>query len=248
MFVVFDFGWGSPHFATYLAVAGAVVIALALALYAVPGTKLKVPAIMVSMVGALGVGLAGGIILMGVMGYEVKNDADAVADASAAPRGGQPGEGGGRGRGGQMGQGAGAGNRGGGGRGGPNSRTQLANLVDKLDMLTAKPLEIRLTDAQRKDVKETLKGLDGEELSEDEAKEKLEKLQDVLKDQKSTLEAAGYRWPGEGGGRGGGPGGGQGAAGTGRGGPPPPSNPFKAEQNAKHLKALTERLDKGTAG
>jgi hypothetical protein len=246
MFAALDFRLGSPQFTTYLAVGGAVVIALALALYAVPGTKVKVPAIMVSIVGALGVGLAGGIVLMGMMGYEVKPDTgDSAPEANAAPQG-PPGEGGGRGRGAPMGRGMGAG---GGGRGGPNSRTQLANLVDKLDTLTAKPLEIRLTDSQRKEVKETLKGLDGEELSEEEAKEKLDKLQDVLKEQKSTLEAAGYRFPGEGGGGGGrGPGGGQGAAGSGRAGPPPPTNPFKADQNAKHLKSLTERLDKGTAG
>ena len=65
------------------------------------------------------------------------------------------------------------------------------------------------------------------DLTEEEAKAKLDALAAELKDYKSTLEAAGYRWPGD-------------AA------PQPPAstgNPFK-EQAGQHLKALQERLAK----
>ena len=139
-----------------------------------------------------------------------------------------------RGKGGDGGgmAGRGKGGGGGGGRGGPSPKTQLATLVDKLDVLTSKPLAIELSPEKKTKVGELLKGLDQKaELTDEEAKEKLDSLLDQVKDQKSTLEAAGYRWPGEGGG------GGRGAA--------PPANPFKEEANSQHLKALQERLAKG---
>ena len=91
---------------------------------------------------------------------------------------------------------------------------------------------IELSPEKKTKVGELLKGLDQKaELTDEEAKEKLDSLLDQVKDQKSTLEAAGYRWPGEGGG------GGRGAA--------PPANPFKEEANSQHLKVLQERLAKG---
>jgi hypothetical protein len=232
--------WRGQDFYTYLAVAGAVVIALAVGLYAVPGGKLKVPGILVAIVGGIGLGVAAGVILMGTMGYDMKTmEGDPGSRPDVVP--GQPsGVMANMGRGMPGGGMPGGGMPGRGGRGGgPNYKGQLANLIGKLDVLTDKPLTIRLSDEQRTKVKELLKGLDGDELSDEEAQKKSEELHELLKDQKDTLEAAGYRWPGEGGGRGGGRGGR-----GGRGGPGGPSNPFKTDDNAKHLKSLEDRLDK----
>jgi hypothetical protein len=67
-------------------------------------------------------------------------------------------------------------------------------------------------------------------LKDDDAKARLDALLEVLKDQKKTLEAAGYRWPGEGGGFG--------------GGNPPPPNPFKDQNNHDHLNSLQAQLAK----
>jgi hypothetical protein len=232
----------------YLAAAGGVVLVVAIALYLIPGGKLKVPGIALSMVGGLGLGLALGVIFMGMMGYEPKkaDSEGAGAPPQGAPPpgvmmpamgggGGPPGGMAGGGRGGPPGGMAGGGRGGRGGGGGPNYKQQLTILVTKLDVLTEKPLTVKLSDEQRKEVKEQLKGLaDAEELSEDDAKARFEKLHDALKDQTDTLEAAGYRWPGEGGGGRGGRGGGGEA----------PKNPFTAEPNNKHLKELTARIDK----
>jgi hypothetical protein len=124
------------------------------------------------------------------------------------------------------------GGKGKGGGFGPSPKTQLAQLVTKLDVLTAKPLSIELTNDQRTKVREQIKGLaSAEELSDDEATKRLNALLELLKDQKATLEAAGYRWPGEGGGFGG-------------FGAPQPPNPFKEGKDAEHLKDLDERLGK----
>ncbi len=235
--------WTSLEFYYYLVGAGAVVVVLAVVLYALPGSKVKVPGIALSIVGSLGLGLALGIILMGWNGYVLKKPEpgdSAPPPGMGAPGGGMPPMGA------VMMPGAppGMGGRGGMG-GGPNYKAQLANLVNKLDVLTEKPLMVQLSDEQRKEVKEQLNGLaDAEELSDDDAKAKFDKLHELLKDQTATLEAAGYRWPGEGGG--GGRGGGRGGRG-GPGGPEPPKNPFTTEPNGKHLKDLTERLSKSHA-
>lgn len=230
--------WSNLESYHYLLGAGVVVVVLAVALYALPGGKLKVPGIALSIVGSLGVGVALGIILMG-MGFDLKKQ---------EPQGGgepPPGMGGPPGGMAPMGLAMMRGPGGPGGGGGPNYKIQLAVLINKLDVLTEKPLTVQLSDEQRKVVKEQLTGLaDEEELSDDDAKAKFEKLQEVLKDQTPTLEAAGYRWPGAGGGRGGG------GFGGGRGGPggaETPKNPFKTEQNEKHLKDLTDRLGKTQA-
>jgi len=147
-----------------------------------------------------------------------KGDLKAKADAMAKGKGGGPGG------------------------GGQNSKTQLAALVTKLDALTVKPLKFELSAEQKKQTKEILADLDSKEaITDEEAKEKLDKLLKLLESQKETMEAAGYRWPGQGGGGGGG---GFGGGGGGGGGPPPPANPFKTEQNAARLKSLKETLEK----
>jgi hypothetical protein len=130
--------------------------------------------------------------------------------------GGPPGMGGG--------MGGGKGKKG----GGPNPKNQLVALVVKLDQLSQKPLAVQLTSDQKKKVQEQLAGLDSkDDLDESDAKKRLESLLDVVKDQKETLEAAGYRWPGQGGFQ---------------MPPPPPPNPFKNDKNAKSLKSLQSVL------
>jgi hypothetical protein len=118
---------------------------------------------------------------------------------------------------------------------GPNNKAQLAGIVGKLVHLTQKPLAVTLSDDKRAKLREQLAGLEVmDELNDEEAKKRLEAVLDIVKGDKDTLVAAGYRWPDGGGPGGGGPG----------GSGPPPANPFKERENADHLKALQERLGK----
>jgi hypothetical protein len=130
---------------------------------------------------------------------------------------------------GMMGRGGGMGG-GGFGRGrGPNSKNDLASLVGKLDLLTRKPLAVTLTEDQKQKVREQLKGLEEpKELTEGEAKKRLDALVEILKDQRETLKNAG--WPREGG-----------------GGFRPPRdfpNPFQEGENSEHLKSLLGQMGK----
>jgi len=211
----------------------------------------KVPAVVASGLICLAIGAGAGVLTMMFLGYEkktIENPEDIMAEARAQQTGdaksayggmggGMGGMAGGKGgmggMGGMAGGKGGMGGMGGGKKGGfvPGPKTQLTQLVTKLDVLTAKPLAIQLTDDQKSKVREQLKGLSAdEELSDDEAKKRLDALLAVLQDQKGTLIEAGYFWPGEGG---------------------PPSgggqtpNPFKEGKDAEHLKALDERLGKG---
>jgi len=135
----------------------------------------------------------------------------------------------------------------GGGQGGPNmgrggnanasaSKTQLASLVAKLDLLTHKQLSIKLTEEQQKKLQKELKGLgEKDDLSNDECGERAKAIMEVLTDDnKETLKEAGLRQPGGGGAR-------QGGIGQ---LPPTLPNPFKTEENAKHLKSLQQEVDK----
>jgi len=141
-----------------------------------------------------------------------------AADPSALPARGRPGGGP-----------AGGGPGGPGGRG-SNSKTQLATLVVKLDQLTQKQLTISLNKEQQEKLREQLQDLNEKaELSEDDAKKRLDAIHDLVKSDKETLEAAGYRWPGP----------------RGSNRPPAtPPNPFKDEQNARHLKSLQDMVGK----
>jgi hypothetical protein len=210
----------------------------------------KVPTVIASSLLCLILGAAGGVIGAHFLGDPLAEKkvaaapaGDAVPDDSAPPGGGRGGPGGGArggpggpgggGRGGPGGGGPGGGMGGGRGAGGP--KQQLAQLVTKLDLLTGQPLTIQLTPDQRKKAHEILKGLDADELSDDAARARLDDLTALLKDHRPTLDSVTFRAPGGGpGGPGGGPGG---------GGPQPPTaNPFKADENGKHLKALQARL------
>jgi hypothetical protein len=105
-------------------------------------------------------------------------------------------------------------------------KNRLVTLVAKLDQLTGEPLALTLTEGQRAAIREQLRGLDEKEVPDEDAEKRVTAILEAVKGQKDTLEAAGYRWPGEG------------------AGPPPTSalNPFVEEQNAKHLKSLRDHL------
>jgi hypothetical protein len=190
-------------------------------------SEVGVPTIVASSIICLALGAGAGALVTYYIATEPKKEQTTEQQSP---------EGGGAQRGGMMPKGMpggpGGGGRGRGGRGGANSKIQLTLLVVKLDQLTNKPLAITLTDEQCSKIREQLAGLkDKEELSEEDAKKRLDALLDAVKENKQTLAAAGYRWPGEGGGRGGPPG-------------DVPPNPFTDEENSKHLKALQERVEK----
>lgn len=183
----------------------------------------KVPAIIVSSVVCLMIGVGIGVVGMSGFGYKPPLETFASAGQPPAPRGapakGDPAKGGGE---------KGKKGKGGGFGGGP--KTQLAQLVTRLDVLTGRNLHLDLPAETCAKVYQQLQDMAGDqELSDETARQKLDALLDLLRDQKEPLEAAGFRWP-EGGGRGGGPMGG--------------GNPFKDEKTAKHLKDLQERMEK----
>jgi hypothetical protein len=115
----------------------------------------------------------------------------------------------------------------------PQPKNQLARLVAKIDQLTQKPLHLNLNAEQQAKLRAQLQGLDEiAELSDDDARQRLDAILEIVKEDKDTLEAAGYNWPGQqGGGRGG-------------FGQQPAPNPFKEGSNAKHLKSLQDQLAK----
>lgn len=232
----------------YLAIGGGVVVVLALVLYFTPVSKLKIPSILMSIVGGVGVGLALGVVLMAFFGYRWTREDFSNGSQEPPPgapqnppgmargggmMGGPPGAGMMGGGGGRGGGGRGGARGGGGGGGGPSPKTQLAALIAKLDVLTKKPLEVKLDAEQKKKIHETIQKLDEKaDLSDDEAKAKLDALLEIVKGQRETLEDAGYRWPGQG--QGGGNRGGQGNA---------PANPFQAGANKEHLRSLETQLN-----
>lgn len=196
----------------------------------------------------LGLGLAGGVVLAEFVGDHGKPVAAAGGDGEEAkgkgdtPKMGMPGGGkGGKAPGGKGGNKAGpGGNKGGPGGGaggggfgaGPSSKNQLAQLISKLDLLTAKPLSVELTPEQKKQAKELIAELETKDgLTEPEAKAKLDALLKVVEGNKQALKDAGFFWPGEGG--------------VGFGGPPPAEeNIFRAAPNADRLKSLQSTLGK----
>src|SRR6266542_807803 len=186
----------SVEFYYYLAAGGAAVIVLAIVLYFLKVPTLKVAGVVLGIVGGLGVGAAAGVLAMASQGYHWERQSPPPANPGAmGPQmgmpGGAPGAPGGGRPGGPPGM-AGPPGAAGGGRG-PSSKAQLAGLVTKLDVLTEKPLQITLSDEQKEKVRAALEGLAGkEELSEDEAKEKLDALLAVVEKDRDTLEAAGY--------------------------------------------------------
>jgi hypothetical protein len=190
----------------------------------------NVPLAIVSGIVCLAVGVGAGALGMVTFGYKSKTPPEVSGEGMPPPPSiPVPGGGGmGGGKGGGKGKGGGGGPGGAAAGRGPSPKAQLTALVAKLDQLTQKPLTVELTPDQKKAAHDALKGLaDADDLSDDDAKKRLDDLLALLKDKKETLEAAGYRWPGD--------------------APPPPRpggppNPFKEDANAGHLKALDARL------
>lgn len=111
---------------------------------------------------------------------------------------------------------------------GGNPRNQLDSLVAKLDVLTRKPLSVSLNDDQKAKIREQLKGLaDAKDLNPVDAQKRLEALLEILKNDRATLEAAGFVWPGD-------P----------KSVSPPPEkpNPFASDASSEHLKGLMGTL------
>jgi hypothetical protein len=213
--------WTELPFYWYLAIGGGVVILLALVLYFTPVSRLKFPGVFAGVLGGLAAGVGVGVIGMTYFGYSLKQPEAANAPEQQAAGGGGMPPMGPRG----MGPMGGRGGQGGGGRGGfggggrDNSKNQLASLVAKLDDLTRKPLAVKLTEDQKQKVREQQK-----ELTNEDAKKRLDALLEIVKDQSETLKSAGYRWPDE--------------QGPGRDGQAAPPNPFLEGKNNEHLKSL----------
>ena len=209
-------------------------------------TRVKVPVIVASSIICFAAGAGATFLIMMSIGYTLNEHQGDDTPPVVMRMGGQGGPMGGPG--GPMG-----GPGGGGGRGGPTAKSQLATLVTKLDQLTRKPLTVSLSEEQRTKLRERLRGLEEKEvLAEEDAKKRLDAILEIVQSDRENLETAGYRWPGQprAGGGGGGPpragggggGGGPPRAGGGGGAPPERPNPFKDEQNGKHLKSLDQQL------
>lgn len=208
---MFGIDWTDLQVYHYIAIGGGGLAVLAILLYFVLPRGLKIPAGIISTVAALVGGIGIGVVGMAYCGYEtkkpeVKNSGGPPPDMAGmmkgpggkGPPGGMPA---GMPPGMPMPGGGGFGGKGKGGFGGkgPNNKNQLALLVTKLQQLTEKPLSITLTDAQRDVLREQLKELEvKDDLSDGEAKSRLEAILEAFADNKTTLEAAGFRWPGAG--------------------------------------------------
>jgi hypothetical protein len=207
----------------------------------------QVPTIIASSVICLAAGIAIGA--GGIWYWKFDPKENAFTGNPDPDPGGMMGKGGGEGKGGPPGGGKGGppggmggakgglppgGGKGGGPGGGfgigsrPTSKGQLASLVAKLDQLTKKPLEVKLTDEQRAKIAKQLEGLDAADgVSEEEAKKRLDAILATIEGDKETLEAAGFRWPGDNPPR-----------------TPSGDNPFAEGEAKEHLKQLLERVGK----
>src|SRR5262245_20452207 len=117
----------------------------------------KLPAVLATGIICLAAGAGAGVAVMDIYGYRIKEsdqrgDGEVRFEKQKGPPGGGMGKGGG-------GMAKGGGGFGGGGRGAPSAKTQLAQLVVKLDQLTHKPLMIHFDEKETKAVREQLLGL-----------------------------------------------------------------------------------------
>jgi hypothetical protein len=195
---MFDIGWADLQLYHYLAAGGGALALIAVVLYFVLPRELKIPIGIISTVAALVAGFGLGVIGMAVFGYlpmRPAPDADAGAVPPAPPGGamakgpgkgpgmGGPGMGGGKGKGKEKGKGQ-----------GPTAKAQLALLVNKMQQLTDKPLALTLSGERRNAIREQLKDLtEPEELTDVDAKRRLDAILEVVKDDRKTLEAVGFR-------------------------------------------------------
>jgi hypothetical protein len=231
-----------------LAIAGGLIALLSTAFYFAAGPRgsgrVKVPSMILGVLGGVLGGVGLGVLLMTVLGYQMDRRQTGTGGAPGGmagmpgkmPGGFPPGKMPGGFPPGKMPGGFPGGFPGGGfppgGNPGelpppPSSKEHLADLVDKLDHLTGKPLQVRLSEKEGAVVAEQLRGLgDKDELSEDEAGKRLNKLLTTLKGHKAALRAAGFTWPGEAEQR---------VAGE-------LPNPFREGEPARRLKALQQRF------
>jgi hypothetical protein len=211
-------------------VIGLILVALAVSLQVSRRERpTRVPEVAMGVLGGLATGVVMGMVLLAYYGDEwdplgtgasLLEAPVPAAEPGSAPRGG-PGRG-------PMGPATKAAPS----STAPNPKTQLAALVAKLDQLVERPIAVTLDDRQRAKLREALDGVDKPaELSRDEAKARLDAIQELLRDQRPALEAAGYRWPESGGG---------GMVGV--MGPSDPMNPFHETGGSRHLRSLRERL------
>ncbi|MCI0641603.1 MAG: hypothetical protein L0Y72_25300 [Gemmataceae bacterium] len=225
-------------FHMYLVIGGGALAVLAILLYLVPNTQIKLPAIIICSAAFLALGVGAGMVLYTL--YPPTPPSAQAGDGKGGPpagmmgmKGGAPGGMMGGAPGGMMGGGK-KGGQGQGGPKGPSPKTQLVSFIGKLDVLSVKPLTVQLSDEQKSKILEQIKGLDDEdELTDDEATKRLETLAEVLKNHRETFEVAGVRWPGA-----------QAKKDAAAGGKGAPANPFKDGDGAKHLQALQSRLEK----
>jgi hypothetical protein len=230
--------WTDMQFYHYLIAAGAAVVVVALVLYFTPISRLKIPAILMGIAGGFGVGAALGVITMGYLGYHWEQRTASASEQSADAPGGPGGPGrmmmGGGGPG-APGRG-GAGGRGGRGGAGPSSKNQLTSVITTLDRVTSgNGLKVTMDAEQKRKVREQIQKLDAtDDLSEEDAKGKLDAVLGILtQEQRDTLDEAGANWGQRAGNRGG-MRGGSGDA---------PSNPFKGGEANKHLKSLRDHME-----
>ncbi|MBO0700337.1 MAG: hypothetical protein J2P46_18205 [Zavarzinella sp.] len=217
----------------YFALSGGGLLVIAIILYFLPAGKLRLPGVVTAGFGGTTLGLALGILLMASFGYKPNRVESSPESEEAANARGKAGPPGGMPKGGMM---PGGGMPKGGLGQPPSSKVQLASLVTALDRVADRPVTITLTPDQRQAIAEQLKGLDSaDELSETDAKAKLDAIHKIVEKDKDALESVGYRGlsPARKGSGGGG----------GFGGPKePPPNPFKSGTAAEHLKSLSDRL------
>jgi hypothetical protein len=216
----------------WFAIAGGAVLLLSLIMYFLPAGKMKLPAVVTGSFGGLVAGLALGILLMAVFGYKPMREQPPSSDSAGGgpgPAGKMPGPGAPgfvKGPGGPMPK-----NAIGGPPPAPSPKAQLVALVTALDTVADRPVTITLTPEQKSTIVEKLKGLDQPaELTDDDAKARLDAIVKAVEREQKTLETVGFRTtpPAKGG-----------------FGPPKESpNPFKEGPTAERLKSLLERLDK----
>ncbi|HEV3258678.1 MAG TPA: hypothetical protein VG013_17515 [Gemmataceae bacterium] len=219
------FTWDQLELQHYLAVGGGVIAVVAVVCYFGGGARIRVPAAAAGFVGAVAAGFGLGVITMVACGYHW-NVAPVTTPTSAGagtPGGGMAG--GGMGGGGTPRSAPAGRDR------APTARDQLVSLVDKLNLLLL-PLDLELTAKQKALIRQQLKSIpQSNQLSDDEAKAKLDVLHDTLKYKRGVLSLVGYDWTEPVGGKGGGKG-------------EKPLNPFMRLPAETNLRSLQERLAK----
>lgn len=153
-------------------IGGGIALALSFVLYYLPTKWLRIPAVLIAVLGGAAVGLGAGIFAVRGAGYQFTepesttgNMGQMLANNPAPP---PP----------------------------PSSRIHLVVLVNALERLVDQPVALTLSPADRSAIATQLKGLDkSEEIAEADAGAKLDAILKVVEKDRKALEAIGYRWP-----------------------------------------------------